>query len=182
VRDWKKLLAAIGVAAIFVGGSIYATPSLQARIATIGDSTEHSQAQRYLFWRSATQMFLDHPIMGVGAVNYPALYQTKYISPLADEPNVAHAHNNFFHFLAEEGIIGMSLYSIMIGYCLWWSWKRHKDMFGMLLFASTLTLVIFSLTDYTWPMFTPMRIYWVLLGICIRGVELSEQKFIKTTV
>lgn len=179
IRDIKKLVAIFGIIAVCLGGIMYSAPRFQARLMTIGDVQDHSQAQRFLFWQSATNMFLDHPVFGVGIPNYASLYKTKYISPLADEPYIDQAHNNFFQFLAEEGAIGASLYVIMIGYCLRWAWKRKENPFGLMALATTGALVIHSMSDYTWTMFVDMRLYWVLLGIGIRGVELTQPELLK---
>ncbi len=179
VRNVKRILAILGVMVVLLGGIVFTTPRFQERIMSIGNTQDHSQAQRLLFWQSATEMFLDHPILGVGNPNYAPLYQTKYMSPLADEPWIDHAHNNFFQFLAEEGAVGFSLYVIMIGYCLYWAWKRKENPFGLLVLATTSALVIHSMSDYTWQMFIDMRLYWILLGIGIRGVELTQPELLK---
>ena len=179
IRDIKKLVMIFGIIAVCLGGIMYSVPGFQARLMTIGNVQDHSQAQRFLFWQSATKMFLDYPVFGVGIPNYAPLYQTKYMSPLADEPWIDHAHNNFFQFLAEEGAIGASLYVIMIGYCLRWAWKRKENPFGLMVLATTGALVVHSMSDYTWTMFVDMRLYWVLLGIGIRGVELTQPELLK---
>ena len=38
------------------------------------------------------------------------------------------------------------------------------------MFASTLALVLYSLTDYTFAEYDAMRLYWLIMGICAAGI------------
>ena len=37
------------------------------------------------------------------------------------------------------------------------------------MFASTLALVLYSLTDYNFAGYDAMRLYWLIMGICAVG-------------
>lgn len=50
-----------------------------------------------------------------------------------------------------------------------WSWKRPKNIYAMIMFTSTLALVLYSLTDYTFAGYGAMRLYWLIMGICAVG-------------
>mgnify|MGYP004546337869 FL=1 len=123
-----------------------------------------------IMWHSAFQMGMDHPIMGVGKGNYIAEYQQVYISPLATEPDQGHAHNNFMQYLAENGIVGLLSYLGLLTAFFTWSWKRRKNIYAMMMFTSTLALVLYSLTDYTFAGYGAMRLYWLIMGICAAGI------------
>jgi len=107
--------------------------------------------------------------MGVGKGNYIAEYQQVYISPLATEPDQGHAHNNFMQYLAENGIVGLLSYLGLLTAFFTWSWKRRKNIYAMMMFTSTLALVLYSLTDYTFAGYGAMRLYWLIMGICAIG-------------
>lgn len=40
----------------------------------------------------------------------------------------------------------------------------------MIMFTSTLALVLYSLTDYTFAGYGAMRLYWLIMGICAAGI------------
>ena len=70
--------------------------------------------ERVLLWTAAWQMFIDHPITGVGLLHFNNAYVAHYLSPLAKEPNLPHPHNLFLNFLAETGLVGFSAYMLLI--------------------------------------------------------------------
>jgi O-antigen ligase len=82
-------------------------------------SVETFHARRYdhervLLWTAAWQMFLDHPVTGVGLLHFNDAYMAHYLSPLAKEPNLPHPHNLFLDFLAETGLVGFSAYMLLV--------------------------------------------------------------------
>lgn len=99
--------------------------------------------ERVLLVQSGTQMFLDHPILGVGCGNFAHFYREKYISPLAREPRLDTPHNFILHYLDTVGIVGTSGLIIMLMgqvYCI------YKNTFvngrvNWLIFASFLSFL-----------------------------------------
>ena len=114
--------------------------------------------------------------MGVGMGNYLTEYQQVYISPLAKEPDQGHAHNNFMQYFAENGIVGLLSYLGLLIAFFTWSWKRRKNIYAMIMFTSTLALVLYSLTDYTFAGYGAMRLYWLIMGICAIGEICSRNQ------
>lgn len=165
---YKIMVLAIGcLAAVTV---LTVMPSVQQRASEIvHSSSQQSVTERGLMWESAFKMGMDHPILGVGKGNYTRLYQEEYISPLAKEPTQGHAHSNFFQMFAENGIVGLLAYCGMVGTFLVWGWKRRKNIFGVILCASTLAFTLYGVTDYTLVNYGGMRIYWLLMGLCLSG-------------
>lgn len=178
LKNWKSRLSAILCIAFFTVAALAASPAFLQRVETITikrDSNEQSVNERYLMWRSAMQMGLDHPIMGVGMGNYTEKYQKEYIAPEAKEPHIAHAHNNFMQFFAETGLLGLSSYCIMLITFFVWSWKRRRIHYAMIIFMSTLALMLYSLTDYTFEAFSGMRVYWLLISVCAAGICMENK-------
>jgi O-antigen ligase len=123
LRNVKKLraishvyLAGIGLGIVYAalailkfvpGGSILNKPSLTARVD---------------FWRTATRIFRDHPIFGVGFDGYRD-YEGRY-RDLASTFNINNldttdaSHNVFLDFAVNGGILLFSAYMILVGLTL----------------------------------------------------------------
>lgn len=41
---------------------------------------------------------------------------------------------------------------------------------------STLALMLYSLTDYTFEAYSGMRVYWLLIGVCATGICIGNEK------
>jgi O-antigen ligase len=65
---------------------------------------------------TAWAMFVQHPLMGVGLNNFPSLYQdyTKSIG-LAPSANQRSPHNLYLEVASESGIVGLSVFLLMLG-------------------------------------------------------------------
>jgi len=76
---------------------------------------EESASGRVDAWYEGFQMFISHPLFGVGAGNF-----TDY--------NNLTAHNSFVLVLAETGFVGFILWLGFVGYCFWMTLivLRHK--------------------------------------------------------
>jgi O-antigen ligase len=119
-RSPRKL---IGVAAVFVavaGLLIFAPQSYWDEMETIQDPNEGTADIRLEMWKIATWQFADHPLMGVGAGNFP--WETyNYETPEQVEKvqrtlggNVT--HSLYFELLAEQGTIGVLIFLALIYY------------------------------------------------------------------
>lgn len=64
--------------------------------------------ERVAHWQAAINMIADNPLFGVGAGNYPAVYDTYSVRGW----NVAlgHAHNFYLNITAETGFVGLVVY------------------------------------------------------------------------
>ena len=164
----KKRLAILilcGLLAVGVGLSQY--QPFTNRVASITDTKNQSNAERFLIWNSALHMFEDHPVLGVGLGQYKDNYQKKYISPEAKEPKLGHAHNNFMQMLAESGIVGFAGFLTLITCFIGYSFKRflqEKNPYALMMCASTLALVLQGLTEYNFGNSAVMKCFWLLQG------------------
>ena len=65
---------------------------------------------RLQLWRSAWQMALDHPVLGVGPDNFLYAYRSGYLLPTAwQEPNLNHPHNWLLDWWTRLGLPGLVL-------------------------------------------------------------------------
>ena len=172
LRKNKRMLAVgIVVIALLIGAAGQHS-GLQERVATLGDASFQSNSERMLMWQSAWNMFLDHPVLGVGAQNYEYQYQNHYISPLAKERGQMHAHNNAFQILAEQGVLGFGAFFLLFGVILWRGWQgmRRGSLWGYMLLFSTLGLLLQGLTEFNFGNAAVIRLYWLLAGIATTGM------------
>jgi O-antigen ligase len=92
-------------ALVFAGVCLVGMLALPSRLHEV-DVDEESAAGRVDAWYQGIQMFLEHPVFGVGAGNFT-------------ENNPLTAHNSFVLILAETGYIGFTVWLAFIGYCFW---------------------------------------------------------------
>ena len=169
--------------AVFVFGGIFSfSPILSGRLATIGDMQFQSNSERILLWKSAFHMFEDHPIVGVGLSRFREEYQGGYILPEAKEPHLDHAHNNIMHMLAECGIIGVS--ALLIFWLTWFSygvvsWRKMRSVAALVFLAVLLGSFLQGLTEYNLGRSFVMKVYWLLLALCLQWLRLEKASLYK---
>ena len=163
---FQRRKLAVWVAALLLMASVGLThyePFMQ-RLDTINAA---QNTERFLMWESAYHMFEDHPVLGVGLSQYEDNYQQKYISPLAMEPELKHAHNNFMQMLAENGIVGfagfLTLLSTFIGVSLYRFWK-YKNPYALAMAMGTLALIVQGMTEYNFGNSAVMKCFWLTEG------------------
>jgi UDP-GlcNAc:undecaprenyl-phosphate GlcNAc-1-phosphate transferase len=93
-----------------------AGPSSGANVSTASQSRLLSGAgDRYDYWRIAWRVWREHPVLGVGAGNYPRpYYQQRATTEDIDQP-----HSVEFQALSELGIVGALLLASFIGGIGW---------------------------------------------------------------
>lgn len=64
--------------------------------------------ERVAHWQAALDMIAAHPLFGVGAGNYPAVYEWYAVQGWAEA--LGHAHNFYLNVAAETGIPGLMIY------------------------------------------------------------------------
>lgn len=176
IKKKPKILLGMFTLFVIIGIIAFHSPSLKHRIDTIDDDKFQSNAERLLIWHSAWNMFLDHPITGVGIGNYEKAYKEQYISPKAKEPKLSHAHNNFLQVLADRGIIGFFGFTYLFGYILfnaYRSYSKCKDLWGLAIFLVTISLLLQGFTEYNAGNSAVTRMYWFLLGLSCSGINLG---------
>lgn len=100
----RRLSAALGVAAVAVGGLLTLTAG--SRILSLFSGG--SGSARVEIWRSALAMERDHPIFGVGLDQFLYQYAPRYVAPAAwDERFTSHPHNLILDVWLRLGIMGL---------------------------------------------------------------------------
>ena len=191
-------LAAMGIVAAFLIGAKYRL--LVLKLCALGAAVfllltllfptsaarGHSTTdERFLMWESALHIIEDYPLHGAGQNEYGLLYNTKYISPLAQErsdpgnPSSGHGHphNNILKVTAEGGLIGFAAFLLLHGYILYMLWQQYGEekAEGRISYAFVGIMMLIGLhmegmTDTNFNQVPIMRAYWLLVGtMLVRG-------------
>jgi len=91
----------------------------KAEVVSISDTEDSTRNTRLEFWGLAWDMFLDNPVIGVGARNYPwnvAFYQMKRKDFDSEGKLLGgrEVHSLYFALIAELGLLGTILYVMII--------------------------------------------------------------------
>ena len=165
-------------------------PSLTDRFVSMSDANSATIKERLLMWESATNIFKDYPLHGIGQEMFNKMYNTKYILPDAKERPSAtnkghdHPHNNFMKFLCEGGILGALSFLILHGYFAQRLYALYRQERTVMTFSAGLTaFLIFlgihleGLTETNIVLAPIMREYWFLIGVfLIAGNIITNQK------
>ena len=165
-----KNLSVLAAAMALIVGLVMMTPALSGRVATITDMQMQSNSERLLMWQSAWQMFKDHPVLGIGYGQYAQAYQTQYISPLAKEKHLQHAHNNFMQILAECGLVGFSAFVLMLVYFSYFAlkgWSKEKNIAYLLYLCILWGMMFHGFTEYNFETSVSSKTFWFALGLCL---------------
>ena len=68
-----------------------------------------SIVERMAHWQAAWNMYLAHPILGVGPGHYPLAYPEFRVNDFWLDP-LGHAHNIYLNVMAEDGFLGITAY------------------------------------------------------------------------
>lgn len=113
-RSPQKLVGIAAAVLAVVGFLVFAPQSFWDEMSTISDTNEGTADMRLEMWRIAVWQYLDHPLTGVGAGNFPWEtfdYETeeqvqKFNRTLGG--NVT--HSLYFELLAEQGTLGVLIF------------------------------------------------------------------------
>ncbi len=92
------------------------------------DDANYAIVERMAHWQAAAEMFVEHPILGVGIGNYEVIYPA-YALPRWSDP-LGHAHNYYLNVAAETGLVGLTAYLALWGAALWQAWRALRGLQG----------------------------------------------------
>lgn len=127
------------------------SPNSINRLQTISSTNSNVQPnyERILMWHSALNMFIEHPITGIGIGNYHKEYVSHYRSPLSKE-DTWHPHNVLLSMLAQSGLIGTIGYLLLFIYLYYKSisnYIKDKNIIDLTFLSSLLAFSLNGLTD-----------------------------------
>ncbi|MFH1714661.1 MAG: tetratricopeptide repeat protein [Elusimicrobiota bacterium] len=143
--------------------------------------------QRFLIWSSAKDMYLDHPVTGVGwglfEMFYP-FYQSKYLENASFALYRTHAnnaHNEVLELLTQTGIIGFGIFIWLlicfVKYVLKGfknSVRGEKERFEIIaILAGLAGILTDNFLNVSMHFAVPMLIFYFLAGSAVRKSELN---------
>ena len=166
MKHSKKALAVIAVFFLASGIFMASSPQYQKRFESIANTTtDRSNGDRIVAWKACIKMAEDHPLTGIGLGRWGKVYGTQYWTP-EDTQKLPHAHSNYFHMLAETGIIGFlgllyfTIYFVSRSFI---NWKKNKNPYDLMACISFLGYVVFfGQIEYTLDLTSGVRILWFL--------------------
>lgn len=127
-RQRKRLLGLAGAAGVGLGIVAAANPGAIARMTDVGGGT----SGRSDLWTVAWKIFTDHPWIGIGLENFPTI-EPRYtlrsgpltrVDLVAEIPHLV--HNVYLQLLTETGIVGFSIFLVVILGSLRASWLAAR--------------------------------------------------------
>lgn len=103
------------VVAMVVAAVVWVPQTYVEKVKSIRTADDSSARGRQTVMRRGVEMFLDHPMLGVGPGNFPDALQVKV---LRAQRTLKHAHNQFIETAAETGIGGLVLLVTLVWYAV----------------------------------------------------------------
>lgn len=104
------VLTALGAGAVWL--MTVAWPTMAERMTMALSSGD----ERQWIWKGHFKIFMDHPILGVGYGENSRIIRQYYDMVGAPAGVIeSHAHNQYLHFLAGTGVVGLVMYLLVLG-------------------------------------------------------------------
>jgi len=104
------IVAVFGIITIL----LFAPANFFQEFQSISDIHEGTAQNRLDLWLIGLKIFLSHPILGVGPMNYPSIYGRFYLSNQYYKQNWMGAHSDYITILSELGSIGFIVFIFII--------------------------------------------------------------------
>jgi hypothetical protein len=158
------MLAAIGAVAVLALLPFLGTERFQRLL----DFSQGTGFLRLHLWRSAWQMALDHPLLGVGPDNFLYAYRSIYLLPAAwQEPNLNHPHNWLLDWWTRLGLPGLVLALLWFGWLGRQLWQGvhtgSRPVLSLGLLAALAAALAHGLIDASYAL-PDLMLVWVLLS------------------
>ena len=138
---------------------------------------------RYEIWRSAAQMFKEHPFLGVGYGNYQVHSKGDFFKRKVDKRYRVprRVHNDFLEKFVETGIIGGLLYLAIFLFLLWSLYKIYKKNTSIptvfLLTVFLLGIVYVLDATFNFPLErVPTQLFFIVFAACILAIYSETKK------
>jgi O-antigen ligase len=168
VDSKARRVTSLALLGAMVAVALWQIPTVLERfeIINVGNLGENNPRARMLpvLW----EMFLRHPIFGMGPESYSFELTRKAMPYLLARDETIVAHNLVLLVLVEMGIIGLLVFSIGPLKALAAAWRARLTLAGPLPLALFLPLVLAAAT-VSQPMFLP--IFWFAVAYALAGSD-----------
>jgi len=139
-------------------------------LASIVNTNEQSNAGRLDIWQSNFVLFFKHPILGWGIGNYNFAYE--YMFNKVSELINFSAHNAYFLFLVEDGILGTTFFimfyvkNILDAKKIYMKTSNNMiKVYSMFVFCCTIGILVQYVFDYDFSNFRLLPLLMLNFGI-----------------
>jgi O-antigen ligase len=167
------ILIATVALVVFLGGT---DPLLRSSGLTGG--TGDLTSGRLAFWKAAVNIFLGHPLAGVGLDAFGDAYSSYDLS--SGKFRVEQAHNDYLQILADAGILGFACVASFIYLFVKKSLRTVRESHSGFrrgaaigAFAGCVAVMVHSFVDF--PLRTPANAFVFLLLAAIAVVPIHEE-------
>lgn len=181
-NKWKMMVGVLVVVAC-LGGVFNASPKLAARLMTMERPENNTSiTERFKMWQSASHIWKDYPVLGIGVGQYQEAYQTKYCLPDSHdfkrkpEQRLKHPHSNFMLILAEAGVVGEASFLFFFGLMLWFAfhgWRRTHDAVYLALLSVLMGTQLQGIMDTNIAMTVVSKAYWFFIGLALQMIGVN---------
>jgi putative inorganic carbon (HCO3(-)) transporter len=135
---------------------------------------------------AALNVFIDHPILGVGPGQYTPYYSIDYqLDPeiaLRYIPKTRRAHTLYFELGAETGTIGLGTFMAILALIMYRLWQaRRRWIQSSPEIANIATSFLLSIIGYlgtaVFLHLSYQRYYWLLLALATAATQIFESEF-----
>jgi O-antigen ligase len=194
---WLGCVVALLVGSLFMGVKFFAKTSfvlifsmlllfigsekVQKRVLSQSYAASQSNNERLLYWESNFEIFKDYPLFGIG-YSQNNVHVEEYLKKRGVDWLIGgHAHNQYLHFLAGTGILGLSCYLFFLFYLLksglvaLFKMSKSSPQYCLLLGAWTgmLCFCIGSLTESNFSIAKNRFVFLFLAAISVSIVARS---------
>lgn len=175
----RWLLSGITVLVISVG--LYFSPTANQRISMAVDNATHafdeerefsSLGVRMLFWKNATEIVFENPILGVGTASFQAVFESKLDDEIGwrRDESTDDPHNQYLLIASEFGLVGLGMFILLLGSLIL---PSRVGVFETLSLVLLLSYAVNGLANGHFGGFTEGRLIWIFAGAMLAGSKVS---------
>jgi O-antigen ligase len=168
-----KLSAVFGLALIAV--VLMAEPELVDRFRTIGSDW----GGRFYLIRAGGQMFLDHPLFGIGLDGYEEALQGRYSHFTPGPGSVTQSHTAVVTVMAELGILGLAVLALLLYRFGQLSWRLYREASvedRTLVAALVAAFLAIFISSYFAEFFLEDPYLWLVLGLTVALAAIKRRE------
>lgn len=111
-RQIFRIKVLIGLALFTFLAITFLPEEQKGRFRSMGD--DRTSEQRLLYWKGGMEMIKEHPALGIGYFNFIPYFEAHYSEDILYD-NAQLPHNIFIQVATDCGLIGLSIYLLLLG-------------------------------------------------------------------
>jgi O-antigen ligase len=158
----------------------FTVPVVQVRLSPLLNAkSDVGVTARISIWSQAWQLFQEHPIAGVGVLNFPRIDLPEAIVP-GHSKDLNHAHSNYLQILATTGILGFTSFLLLLWSALTASYRQANgpnpfySAIGLGLLGAMISLSVAGVFEYNFGSGQVKLIQWFLLALLLRPIPVVK--------